>query len=358
VASLALALSAALLGSPALEAELSARVFDFVRPRFGPPAVAVGYLVDGVPGFVGMGEPRDDADGPPTPHTLYEIGSITKVFTTALLCLSPEVDLKRPRLGGPPLTLEQLATHTSGLARLHHGFFGATVSDRVRIGRDPYRHQPRSTLFEWAATAPREAPPGTAVRYSNAGMALAGELAAEALGAPYGVLLRDRVLRPLGLMETWLVVPSDHQPLLADGRGSFGGMASHWTFGPTRGDWDVGAYAPAGALRSSVADLLRFMAAQQTDPRLRACHQTRARFPKARGGWRDVGLGWFRRPMSRTDDRVVVWHNGGTGGFNTFLGFIEGTRTGVVVLANVDSSEVDLLAIDLLEILGGPSATP
>jgi CubicO group peptidase (beta-lactamase class C family) len=125
----------------------------------------------------------------------------------------------------------------------------------------------------------------------------------------------------------------------ADGHNRRGHVVPHW---------DLAALAGAGALRSTVADLLRFLALQLSPPltRLgRAAHATHE--PRAGRGRLSQSLGWVALPL-RGNSRRMLWHNGGTGGFRGFAGFVAETGTGVVVLSNCARS-VDAIAFRLLE---------
>jgi serine-type D-Ala-D-Ala carboxypeptidase/endopeptidase len=101
-------------------------------------------------------------------------------------------------------------------------------------------------------------------------------------------------------------------------------------------NWKLSTLAGAGALRSTAIDMLSFLAAQlgymkssySLDP---AIALTRSKWMSAGAGM-EIGLGWLKRPKK---DGEIIWHNGGTGGYRSFAGFDQKTKTGVVVLTNV-----------------------
>ncbi len=112
--------------------------------------------------------------------------------------------------------------------------------------------------------------------------------------------------------------------------------------------WDIPTLAGAGALRSTVPDLLRFAAANldgDGGPLQRAmedAHASRHTIdPQVR-----IGLNWH---IVRPFDRDIVWHNGGTGGFVSFLGLDKARRMAVVVLSNSTASSVDDIGLHLLD---------
>lgn len=359
-----LALPAAAAAEPALEAFAAAEVQRFVDDRFGAPPVVAALLVDGEAVYVAGGRVWDDPDLAPTPDTLFEIGSVTKVFTGVLLSqmhAAGEVNSDGPVTacaprdrGDPtPITLRHLSTHRSGLPRLPGDMLvGADVFETLGRQAQPYAAYDEAALLAWWADAPLDAPPGAAWAYSNAAVGLLGTCLARAAGQPYAALLRDRVLVPLGLTDTLFVVPPADRPRFADGHGPLGGVHEHWLFGPQRGPWDVGALAPAGALRSTARDLVRFLRAATGEapaslrPAFARAAAPQATFerPPARHG--EMGFGWLRRAGG--DGRVTVWHNGGTGGFHSFVGYLEGTRSGVVLLVATGSGDFMGLADRLL----------
>ena len=310
-------------------------VLDNVRAR-----VAAGES-EGV--FLGIVEPggrwtwgdgRLSAERPVAPDaaTLFEIGSITKAFTGLLLAemaTRDEVALDDPIAGYLPdsldvafadrVTLEHLATHTSGLPRLPGNFAPADMSD-------PYADYTVEDLYAFLDGHTLEREPGAAYAYSNLGMGLLGHLLARHAGLSFEALLRERVLDPLGLDDTVVTLRPDQQARMTTGH-SAGQPVPLWAF-PT--------LAGAGALRSTGADMLRFAAAHLglvETPLAEA--MALARTPRAQAGHDSmaVGLGWHVRTGPNAE---VVWHNGGTGGFRTFVGIDEAQRRGVVVLTNAN----------------------
>ena len=187
------------------------------------------------------------------------------------------------------------------------------------------------------------ADPGERVKYSNLGAGLLGDALARAAGQPYETLVRERICRPLGIVDT-LVSPSLEQ-------------AARLALGHTRRGrpvprFQIPALAGAGALRSTATDMLRFLEAN-LDPASTplAAQLERIQQPRHRMGRRmEVGLGWL---IFRPPDQAgpVLWHNGGTNGFHSFVAVARETNTAVVVLSNTARS-VDRLGLRLLKALG------
>ena len=272
----------------------------------------------------------------PDEASLFEAGSITKVLTALLLAdmaRSGEVTLddpigrylpdsvNAPTYEGQPITLKQLATHTSGLPRLPTNLAPTNIAD-------PYADYTAADLHSFLDDYELRRAPGSQYEYSNLGGGLLGHLLARAADASYGTLVERRVLEPLGMDDSY-VAGVDSASLA--GRGDL--MPG---YGPTRSasPWHFDALAGAGGLRSTARDLLALLSAQigLSEAGLRpAMQSTQAVQYKASGERPSLGLAWH---VSHRDGRRLYWHNGGTGGFRGFIGFEPETQTGLVVLAN------------------------
>jgi CubicO group peptidase (beta-lactamase class C family) len=275
--------------------------------------------------------------GQPAPvdgATVFEIGSITKVFTGLMLAemaARGEVDLDQPVSEllpdgvtapsgrGRQITLTDLATHTSGLPPLPADFAPANPEN-------PYADYTVTRLYAFLAGHTLARSPGRTYAYSNLGAGLLGHVLALRAGATFEALFLARVAEPLGLRDTAITLSGDMARRLAVG---------HTNERRTAPYWDLPALAGAGALRSTADDLLRFLAAilepeTAADP-LRQAIRVQTAVRRRADRETDVALGWH---VSRTPRGDAYWHDGGTGGFRTFLGCHPASRTGVVVLTN------------------------
>jgi CubicO group peptidase (beta-lactamase class C family) len=291
----------------------------------------------------------------PDARTLFEIGSITKVFTAVALAkmtgegavkLNDPISLYLPKGAASPLkngreiTLENLATHSSGLPRLP-GNLLALAQDQM----NPYANYKAADLYASLATVQLEGEPGKKSSYSNYGFGLLGHLLTLEAGRPYEALIRETVCAPLGLSNTVIQLSPQQAARLAQGHDTKGRPVSNW-------DWDV--MAPAGALRSDGEDLLRFVAANLTpeaSPLSAALSETqKMHFKQFSGG---MGLGWhIAEPVEQT---TVHWKNGGTGGYISFIGFDRANQVGVVILSSsgdamVLDSSVDSMGMEVLKL--------
>lgn len=317
------------------------------------------FVGDGVVGMV-VGMVTEDRElivsrGPVSRDGVFDVGSITKLFTALLLAdmvSQGEVGLddpierflpagvRAPRWQGRDITLVDLATHTSGLPRLPRNLLVRATVHRS----DPYRGYTVPKLHRGLAATRLRRAPGAAYRYSNFGFAVLGHALAFAAGSPYQDLVVDRVCRPLGLGETVFEIGAD-----AASRRETG----HAGAGQPVPDWDLAAFAPAGGLRSTVADMVRFVRAN-LDPggtNLAVALEEAQRPRRSIGAHEDVGLGWHLREDGAT---TTSWHNGGTAGFGAIVAMLPEQRAGVAVVYNSPPSpEVDAAVFGLLSDMPG-----
>lgn len=307
------------------------------------------------PETVIVGRGTTGQHGPPRADTIFQIGSITKVFTALALAdavtrhelsLNTPLSTYFPEANGraSAITLGHLAAHTSGLPRLPRGFTFKALRNRS----DPYRNFTSEDLRAAIARARPRPAPGTKVRYSNFGAGLLGEALSRHAGLPFKRLIAERITGPLGLADTVLSLDQDQLPRRAQGYNRRRRPVP---------DWDLGAMPGAGALYSTPKDLLAFARAQlhpQTTPLAGAFRLVQEPQVKA-NRWMSVGLGWHLTPIPGAA-HTSLWHNGGTGGFRSYLGLLPGADAGVIVLANTASS-VDGIGFTVLRHLAG-SADP
>ena len=343
---------------PQSQVELAPLLDEFCRPLVDSE-VALGLVVGVIDGdrreVRGYGRARYELDGAPDADTLFEIGSISKVFTGVLLAhavLRGEValtDLAQkhmpegktlPKTDANQIRIVDLATHMSGLPRLPDG-----MDPR---GDDPYSAFTREALFDGACRSMLRNEPGSTYEYSNLGAALLGQLLVDRAGAKsFEELLHDRVLKPLAMDRTSIRLPDATAAMLASG--------SDANLAPMK-PWNLAAFEPAGGIRSSMTDMLKFARSQWTP--LAAVHSASS-LAMAREKQRDIpgglgiGLGWHI-----AKDQVTRWHNGETGGFHSMLLVRTEERRAVCVLANTATAVVDSVAELILQRLCGADVKP
>jgi CubicO group peptidase (beta-lactamase class C family) len=253
---------------------------------------------------------------------------------------------------------------------------------------NPYAHYTVEDLYACLARFRLKSKPGTKSNYSNLGAGLLGHVLAKAAGTDYETLVKQRICKPLGMIDTTINLSEDQQRRLAVGHSGSQPVPN----------WDLPTFAGAGALRSSLRDMLRFLRANiepsstPLETTLKFAHQIQTerkyRFYRDFGfmaplivaglagffAWQSFGLpvwarvavvlavpavlfhfwprgidtmalGWY------VDDLLCVkpalWHNGGTGGYASYVAFLPETRQGVVLLSNSDK-EPDSIGRTLL----------
>ena len=316
------------------------------RVGAGSNSIALGVIDATGIDFYGAGIAREIVDSiPPDIETIYEIGSITKVFTSTLLTLmvgEGQVLLEDPIAsflpdsitnvrGFPEIYLEHLATHTAGFAGGPGNLRTANFDDS-----NPYKHYAERDLFFLLKNSPLRSEPGQKFGYSNIGMGLLGKILTIRSGYSYEQLLDTLLLKPLNMRATGTLIEDLAARNHAIGRAK-GVRVPFWAY--HQDDVMVGA----GGIRSSVEDMLKFLAAQLNfdDNQLNKAIATTQLPRVATGDNRFVGLGWGVHLQPGGD--TVFTHNGGTGGFRSFLGLVKGEKNlGVVVFSNSNKKVDDL----------------
>lgn len=320
----------AMAAPPAIPAAVTQAVRQRVDYGYSV-GIAVGLVHRDGRAFYGYGRRDRDFPGAPDEDTLFEIGSVTKVLTSLLLAeavvrgelgeedpvssLLPDRVLPRGR--DREMTLIDLATHRSGLPVNPDNL---CTEDITRPFECYTEERWRSFLERYAL--PRE--PGAAWEYSNTGFGLLGYALAARAGVDYETLLRARVLEPLGMISTTVEPGEDQAARMAKGHSSV----------LRRPPFRLPVLEGAGALRSTVSDLLTFLSFQ-----LGLDESPLAEAMRATGTFRttttypglSLGMGWFLwdLPGGR-----VLQHGGETPGFTAFVGCHPARGIGAVVLSN------------------------
>ena len=321
--------------------DLPANVVQSIQNRIDngiTPSIVVGVIDNKGPRYYCFGK-KSLTDSAVNEHTIYEIGSISKVFTGILLAHQSEagkVDINDPaqkylpstvqipKRGGKEITLGNLSDHTSGLPRMPDNFDPKDFSN-------PYADYTVEQMYAFLSgyQLPRDV--GAEYEYSNLAQGLLGHILALNAGTSYEDLMISTIAGPLGMNETKIVFDENMKKNLAIGHSG----------GREVSNWDIPTLAGAGGIRSSVYDMLKFLAANigLTQTPLRSAmdksHETR----HFKAGEARVGLAWH---ISKGKSGDVIWHNGGTGGYRTFAGFVKETQKGVVVFTNSTEGADDI----------------
>lgn len=297
------------------------------------------------------GEALKRSGQPPSSATLFQIGSITKTFTGVLLALFVERGIVRlddplqnyvpsgtrvPSYNGRPILLVHLATHTSGLPR--NPPMGARQ-----------RELSLDVMYKLLNSAKLGTEPGQQYLYSSWGSALLAEALVKAAKAEdYQTLLEREVLSKLGMGETTIRPGSETEARVAQGYARDGYPAvRNLTTWP--------AFNGGGALYSSMEDMLKYLSfnlgltPSSLNSILRIVHEPRAHGLKPN---HNVGLAWEIHDYPKSN-RTIIEKTGGTFGFRSYIGFVRGEATGVVILANSVATEAPQIGRQILTLLLG-----
>ena len=304
--------------------------------------ITVGVIQDGLSSFTVYG--KDGAELPHEEH-IYEIGSLTKTFTAALIekcieqgkiSLDDTVDryLDLPSENTYP-TIRQLVTHTSGYKPFYF--------DSPMIGNFLHRRNAfygiSDEMIQNRLSKLSTKDDTYAFNYSNFGFSVLGLILESVYGEDYTTLVNRFVKDELGLKNTQI----------SDGSGD---LDNYW-------DWKEGdAYLSAGGLTSSISDMLAYAQMQLSDEGLfAACHKSIAAINVSNDSCEKMGIRLNGIGMSWIIDDAdgIIWHNGGTGNYNCYLGFQPETGTAVVILSNLSPSDripATVLGVKLMKELG------
>ncbi len=357
-----LILSFLILGGAALPSvseafDDKARIDPFVEPFIQDRLVVglvIGIVKNGQSQILAYGETVKDSGMLPDENTLYEIGSISKVFTGILLAsLVNEGNLRLedsledqlpsairvPVFDGNPITLLHLATHTSGLPRMPDNFNPADPLN-------PYADYSIERMYDFLKEYELKRPPGN-YEYSNYGMGLLGHVLALKTVETYEQLLLERICIPLDMKDTRITLNKEQKKRLAP--------PYDIALKPAK-NWDIPTLAGAGAIRSTVNDMIKFIRANIVPnddmPISRALQMAQRKRHTMEDGL-SLGLGWH---MAR--DGITLWHNGGTGGYHSWLAILPSRKMGVVILANTANMRLDQLGEQVTKVAFGLKISP
>ena len=322
---------------------LSQEVLENIRSRVdnGPyVSISIGYYDGKESYFFSYGKRSIKGDQPVDEHTVYEIGSISKTFTGILLADMVNRGLvqlddpaqrhlpagvKMPEKDGQAILLKHLANHTSALPRLPGNLKPADMAN-------PYADYTVEQMYQFLSKHKLRRPIGAQYEYSNLAAGLLGHILALKNESTFEELMLERIAKPLDLHHTAIQLNESMQANFATGH----------NFGLEVGNWDFLTLAGAGAIRSNTVDLLKFTIAnlKPVDTELsRAMQLSHQIIPADSPGQPPVGLGWH---LSGSSERKFLFHNGSTGGYHSFAGFIPEGNKAAVVLTNCTESTDDI----------------
>ena len=301
--------------------------------------ITVGIIQDGQASFTVYGE---NAQSLPAENHIYEIGSLTKTLTAALIekavsegriGLDATIDAYLPLPEGKNYpTIAELLTHTSGYSAY---YFETPMIGNFFAGRNSFCGISRDMVLTKAKGLDMNRE-NYGFDYSNFGYAVLGLVLEAVYEQDYAVLLNDYIQNDLSMTATKI---SEQD----------GDLGNYW-------DWQENdAYLSAGAVTSNIEDMLHYAQMQlDADLPFAACHQSLKVIHASSESYQMMGIHMDEIGMAWIIDREngIVWHNGGTGHYNSYLGFSPETGTAVVILSNLSPNDripATVLGIKLLQ---------
>lgn len=331
-------------------------------------AIVVGLVDPNGTQFYGYGKMSNANPVTVDKDTIFAIGSITKVFTTILLADMVDrglvnlddpiekylpISIKVPTYNGQKITLENLATHNSGLPEFpgSHCFsnFNGTDNDDDTIQARLFFIECDETytldqLSQDLSNITLTSEPGLKFEYSTFGIALLGHILALKSNMSYDRLLEERILNVLGMNSTSIVLSDVQKSRLAIGHLN----------GQELPFWNIShPIAPAGGLHSSMADMLKFASANLglIDTKINKAmkeshiiiHDSRLGNAFSNNYTAYVSLGWI---IATDFGKQIVEHNGETiDGYNSFIALNPSKGRGIVIIASASSIDIDVANI-------------
>ena len=330
---------AAALPQTVSDSEIRKILADRVDVQKRSVGIVVGIVDAKGRRIIAYGKLAKDDPRPLNGDTVFEIGSMTKVFTSLVMMdmvqrgqiavtdpiskYLPET-VKVPERNGRKITFEDLSTQTSGLPRLPNNLNPKDLNN-------PYASYTVEAMYRFLSVYELTRDIGSQYEYSNLGVGLLGHVLTLCAGTDYETLVKTRITRPLEMNSTAIALTPDMKTRLAQGHDA--GMK------PVA-NWDLPTLAGAGALRSTANDMLTFLSANlgylKTPLAPAMAAMLKVRKPT---GAPDLDIAYAWHIHTRNGEPLVIWHNGGTGGYRTFMGYNPQTGVGVVALSNASPPE-------------------
>lgn len=328
--------------------ELSTEIEKVIQKRVDggySASIVIGVLDENGSKFYNYGKTAKNSAKHVNENTIYEIGSITKVFTSLILAdmgeegeLSLDVpidqflprEVKIPMRNGKKITLRHLATHTSSLPRLPENLAPKDMSN-------PFMDYTVEDMYDFLSHYTLTRDIGAQYEYSNLGVGLLGHILALKSNMTFEQLVVKRICNELGLRNTTISLTPQQQNLFA--KGHIGELEVT--------NWDFFALEGTGALRSTASDMLTFLSAEiglKESKLYSAMEKTQIAYASGGITGLEIGQGWH---IYKKFDSEIIWHNGGTGGYHSFIGFNKKNKKAVVVLSN-SADDIDDIGLHIL----------
>lgn len=332
-----------------LEAELDAEIVKMMKGGLSYGLV-IGVYKDGKTFIKGYGSVARETNVAPTPSTIFEIASITKVFTASTLQVLADKDVLQldSTLGGligdvalspsvKNVTLRQLATHRSGFPAFPDEYL-KKFPDTDNISRD----FTTSDMYAYLGNPNGKQEPGR-FEYSNFGAGLLGHILATTTRKTYEGIVTDTLLEPLRMTSTFVTIKDGHAKDIAQGYSMSGNPAKLL-------DWSGGALDGGGSLKSTAHDMMLFIIANVDKGESPVSKSLQKTHEPQFGG--ETAIGWMLPGFIDrfVGNQSVLWHNGLTPGYASYIAIDTKRKAGVVILSN-KATPVDVPGSTLMRLI-------
>ena len=321
-----------------LEAALDSEVKKVMRDNL-LHRIVIGVYKDGKSFVKGYGTESNDEATAPAASMVFQIGSVSKLFTASLLQILCDegiltMDATLGQLIGKSInlspasqqvTLKQLVTHTSGFPRIPKSLLhkATQLAGKENLLLNPYSLVQPEDIFEYLETTDDKREPGR-FEYSNFGMGLLGHVLEIVTNKSFENLVAEKLIAPLDMRHTAIELTPTMKDHLVQGYTKNGVPNPIWTFSVLAG---------AGAFNSDAEDMMKFIRANIEDDSILSHTLKKMHGPKFGG---DTGIGWIQPTFIDrfVGNQSIVWHNGMVGGYASYVSIDTKAKTGILILSN------------------------
>lgn len=330
-----------------ITAEQAILIYEKTKQFPNNTQLSIAIIQKGKPNYFGVQRINDTLISIENYQDIFEIGSITKVFTSTLLAqfeITNKLKLEDPIKGlvdykintKDTITFKTLANHTSGLPRLPSNL-NLFLTDK----NNPYKDYDENKLKTYLSkNIQLNHKPGAQYEYSNLGAGLLGYILSNHFSSNYNTLLKEYIFTKYNMLSS-TSNRNEIEGQLVKGLNSNGEEVPNW---------DLNILAGAGAILSNVEDLSKFAIAHfdKNNAELQLTQEPTFEVSEKM----KIGLAWHII-NSENGENQFIFHNGGTGGYTSSMALDTNSKNGIIILSNVStfhtqSREIDNLCFGLL----------
>lgn len=330
------------------------KLADFYLDDEGNVGLIIGLITDTAQAVIPYGSVKKDTLISPDVHTLYEIGSLTKLFTSLTILemdKAGKLSLQDPLSKFLPdsinalnqhlknITIDDLLVHTSGLPKRPYNL-NLVMKDK----ENPYAEYGIPDMLEYLSIyKPNTSKNASPYKYSNLAYGVLGYIVHQIEGKSIDECISSYCASPLGLRSSQMVLSETEEKRLAEG---------HMFNGEPTGNWTYSSMEASSGMYSNMADLMTFMTYQLDADSSSLFESIKlSHLPQAETNLKriSIGYGWHVIDRGRKYEKVYT-HNGGTSGYRSYIAFIKETHTAVIILSN-SANRVDDIGIQILELI-------